>query len=72
MQVFQGKYIYGVLVDKSKGGGEGFVTVSEGEISKYSIATGPGEQGIEIIRVKKHEKCWIGQNTVLAFIRRYE
>jgi len=46
------------------------VTVTEGEETKYSIATGLGEEGNELIKVRRHEKCWIGQNTVLAFIRR--
>jgi hypothetical protein len=40
-QVFDGEYIYGALVDKSKGIWGGFVTVTEGYDSKYSIATVP-------------------------------
>ena len=68
--VYDGGYFYGVLVDKSKGIGAGFVTVTEGEDTRYSIPTGPGEEGVELIRVRRRENCWIGQNTVLAFIRR--
>ncbi len=44
------------------------MTITEGENTKYSIATGPREEGIELIRVRRHERCWIGQNTVLALI----
>ncbi len=46
------------------------MTVTEGYDLKYSIATGPGEEIIEIIRVGRHEDLFIRQNTVLASIRR--